>query len=147
IFDGSGFRQLQPKVFRFQVAYNAADPQNSERGDQLQLARDMIDAAHRAGVQSIMVTFGHKLHEDGPGFTRPSASDWARGVFPFIDAFDADVDMWGVANEPNHDWLKGADSGGPCLLAQYYATLRQALTSRGSSDRLVSPEWHDEYDD
>jgi cysteine-rich repeat protein len=142
ILDGSGFRQLQTKIFRFQVAYNAADPllDSHDRQLELQRATDKIAAARRAGVQSIMVTFGHKLHEDGPTFTQPDPSTWARGVYAFIDAFDADVDMWGVANEPNHKWLKNA----PCLLAQYSQVLHQALASRGGVDHLVSPEWLDD---
>lgn len=143
----SAFVDLKPKVFRFQVAYNAVDPQlpADVRQQQILRASQKIAAARAAGVQSIMVTFGHELADSAP-FTRPSSSTWARGVYAFIDAFDAEVDMWGVANEPNHDWLAGADSGGPCLLAQYYHVLEQALEARGSVDLLVSPEWHDDYD-
>src|SRR2546425_812406 len=85
----------------------------------------------------LSVTIGQGAGQSNP----PSPADWQTPVRWFLDRFDGDVDIWGVANEPNTGWLAGAHSGNPCLLAGYYAALHAELASRGGVDLLVSPEW------
>jgi cysteine-rich repeat protein len=136
VLSGGGFRRLETKVFRFQVPYNAG-----YFAAHMDRAAGKIAEARAAGVPSIMVTFGQGAGQSNP----PGPADWRTAVRWFLDRFDADVDAWGVANEPNTGWLAGAHSGNPCLLAGYYAALHAELASRGGADLLVSPEWQDEY--
>ncbi len=144
VLSGSGFRQLDIKVFRFQVPYDAADYPSL-----MAQAHEKIEAARNAGVQSIMVTFGHKDGEEEAPYTRPSQAQWYRTVSVFVDTFKDRVNMWGVANEPNagRGWLRGAHTDGPCLLARYYEVLYNLLAFYQWPGSLVSPEWQDDVDD
>lgn len=151
VLAGNGFLELETKVFRFQVPYNAVDRPKCDpsRPDEWERAQRKIEQARAAGVASILVTFTHKACEskETTGFYRPTVNEWGAKVAAFVRAFDAEVDMWGVANEPNkvNGWLPDPHSDA-CLLAGYYHQLYDELAGHGWADQLVSPEWHDDYD-
>lgn len=140
---GYGFAALGPSTFRFIVPYNAVqDPALMER------TAERIRLARTAGVREIVVSFGARGGDSGEtGFYRPSVDEWISFVRLFMDRFDAEVDVWGPANEPNAGvgWLAGAHSDGPRKLAGYYRALEAEVRIRGSNDKLLSPEFHDEY--
>lgn len=160
VFAGANFQRLHARVLRFQVPYDVALPGYAWIKQQ---ARDRIAAARAAGVQQVMITFRQKQGEWPPWGanqpTRPEPATWASLVESFVNEFDADVALWGVANEPNAGlgWLKldGRNQGDTdCLrhgdgaqkLAGYYRALEDILRRRGSSSKLVGPEWHDDVD-
>jgi hypothetical protein len=139
----STFRRLEPKVFRFQVPYDA-DSYPTE----IQRARDMIARARALGVQQIAVTFNPSVLDGRNGVytIRPTVQDWSRHVNAIVDQLTSGVDAWGTANEPNAGmgWLSGTGSNGAPRLAQFYLALKDKL--RGSGDRLISPEFADHLD-
>jgi len=141
---GYGFAALRPSTFRFIVPYNAVqDPALMER------TAERIGLARSAGVREVVVTFGARGGDSAEtGFYRPSADEWISLVRQFMDRFDPEVDVWGPANEPNAGvgWLGGAHSDGPRKLAGYYLALEAELRIRGGHDKLLSPEFHDQYD-
>jgi len=141
---GYRFAAVAPKTFRFIVPYNAVE-------DLVAISRtaERLARARAAGVEQIAVSFGAR-GGDSPelGFHRPSVSEWIGLVRQFIDRFDAEVDVWGPANEPNAGvgWLAGAHGDGPRKLAGYFRALESELELRGGHDLLMSPEFHDDYD-
>jgi hypothetical protein len=141
---GPLFAALEPETFRFIVPYNAVE-------DRALMARtaERIARARAAGVRDVVVSFGARGGDAREtGFHRPPVEEWIERVRSFMDAFDAEVDVWGPANEPNAGvgWLAGAHGDGPRLLAAYYRALEAEVERRGGDDRLLSPEFHDEYD-
>jgi hypothetical protein len=141
---GERFAALEPSTFRVLVPYDAVeDPALIER------TVERIDRARQAGAREVAVSFGHR-NGDSPesGFHRPSVEEWLAPVRRFIERFDPVVEVWGPANEPNAGvgWLAGAHGDGPRRLAGYYRALEAELWRRGGHDRLLSPEFHDEYD-
>ena len=102
-------------------------------------------------------------------FVRPDPVSWRALVRAFMDlpngrhpdgqpkSIDDDVTMWSPAYEPNSGvgWLSPypyfSDTDSGCngtecqaKLAGYFNQLKAELTSRQSSDKLVSPEFHDD---
>ena len=131
------FEALRPKTFRFIVNWNIAD----DPGLKLQaLAR--IQLARAAGVEEVALSFGTP-----PAYVDPYA--WAAKVFAFVDEFSPHVEWWSPANEPNHlasegtNWLRER----PDVAAAYSNLLAWYLAVFHSDDRLLSPDFHDDYDD
>jgi hypothetical protein len=141
---GERFAALESRTFRVLVPYDAVeDPALVER------TVERIDRARAAGVEEIVVSFGARDGDSAEtGFHRPTAHEWLTLVRRFIARFDAVVDVWAPANEPNAGvgWLAGAHGDGPRKLAAYYRALAAELRRRGGRDRLMSPEFHDQYD-
>jgi hypothetical protein len=162
---GDGFERLKPKAFRFTVPYDVVDvPAELER------AKAIITRAKEVGVTDVLVSFRQRHDQWRPeteclenpvkpcDFVRPARVEWRTYVRRFMDTangvaadgrpktIDDDVTMWSPANEPNAGtgWLKGDD--GRATLAGYFLELREELTSRGSTDQVVSPEFHDHVD-
>jgi hypothetical protein len=141
---GQRFAALGPRTFRLLVPYDAME-------DRALIERtvERIERARAAGVEEIVVSFGAR-RGDSPetGFHRPTADEWWALVRRFVARFDPVVDVWAPANEPNAGlgWLAGAHGEGPRKLASYYQILEAELRRRGGRDRLMSPEFHDQYD-
>ncbi len=138
-----GFADLEPKAFRFQMIWNAADlPWHMER------ARGLIARARAQGVEQIVVTFKKSVGGDvdpvyGP---RPTAAGYAERISEVVRQLGDDVDVWGPANEPNRGeaWLPGVT--GAQLLAGYYAELQAAVATWDPGAEITSPDFVDRTD-
>ena len=162
---GDGFERLRPKAFRFTVPYDAVDvPAETDR------ARAIINRVKEVGVSEILVSFRQRHDQWRPekeclenpagpcDFVRPTRAEWRTYVRRFMDVpngstadgrpktIDDDVTMWSPANEPNAGtgWLKGDDAR--AKLAGYFLELKEELAGRASTDKVVSPEFHDHVD-
>jgi hypothetical protein len=131
------FQALRPKTFRFIVNWNIAD----DPGLKAQaLAR--IQLARAAGVEEVAVSFGTP-----PAYVDPFT--WAAKVFAFVNEFSPHVEWWSPVNEPNHlpregtNWLRER----PDVAASYSNLLAWHLAAFHPDDRLLSPDFHDDYDD
>jgi hypothetical protein len=143
------FSTLDSKTFRMLLPWDVVD-----YPDQLSQASQRIQLAREAGVEEIVVSFGPASGwvEGGQALLgekyRPTPELWISKVRQFIDLHDADVGVWGPANEPNEGvgWLRDGD--GPAKLAGYYAALyRLVKVERAAQgDKLLSPEFHDHLD-
>lgn len=157
----SYFSQLQPKIFRLQVSYDAW---TSERATQLREGncnkalsyrdeiRTRIETARALGAQHILVTFAPKYSEwvetapnnCGPlvhGYTYPTASQYKQDVEKVVEALGSIVDSWSPANEPNAGvgWMPGTD--GATRLAAFSEELDKVLDEHGGE--MISPEFVD----
>jgi hypothetical protein len=140
---GDSFAQLQPKAFRLQMIWNAAElPWHMDR------ARAMIARARAQGVQQIVVTFKKSVGQDvDPVYgSQPSAEGYGLRTAEVVRQLAGDVDVWGPANEPNRGeaWLPGAS--GARLLAEYYASLRDTVAALDPSAEITSPDLVDRGD-
>jgi hypothetical protein len=138
-----GFANLGPKAFRFQMIWNAAD-----FSWHIDRARGLIARARAQGVQQIVVTFKKSVPPDvdpvyGP---QPTAEGYAAHVGEAVRLLADDVDVWGPANEPNRGetWLPGL--AGARLLAQYYASLDNAVNTWDPTAQITSPDFVDRTD-
>jgi hypothetical protein len=148
---------FRPKAFRFTVPYNAVEvPAEVDR------AKAIINRAKQRGVTEIFVSFRQKAGEFATGWTRPGPQSWRDLIRRFMNVpngtkpdgtpktIDNDVTMWSPAAQPNDGtgWLSYSPVAPSTvervrLLAGYYKELAAELASRGSADKLVSPEFHD----
>ncbi len=140
---GDRFAELEPKAFRFQMIWNAADlPWHMDR------ARAMIAHARAQGVEQIVVTFKKSVGPDvDPVYgSRPSAEGYALHTAEVVRQLAGEVDVWGPANEPNRGetWLPGVS--GAQLLAQYYASLQETVSTWDPSAKITSPDLVDRSD-
>lgn len=137
------FAALEPKAFRFQMIWNAADlPWHIER------ARGMIARARAQGVEQIIVTFKRSVGPDlDPVYgEKPTAEGYTEHVSEVVRLLADDVDVWGPANEPNRGemWLPGVS--GAQLLAGYYAGLQDAIATWDPTAEITSPDFVDRAD-
>jgi hypothetical protein len=137
------FAALEPKAFRFQMIWNAADlPWHIDR------ARGIIARARAQGVQQIVVTFKRSVSPDlDPVYgAKPTAEGYAEHVSEVVRLLADDVDVWGPANEPNRGemWLPGVS--GAQLLAGYYAGLQDAIATWDPTAEMTSPDFVDRAD-
>jgi hypothetical protein len=137
------FAALEPKAFRFQMIWNAADlPWHIDR------ARGMIARARAHGVEQIVVTFKKSVGPDlDPVYgAKPTAEGYADHVSEVVRLLADDVDVWGPANEPNRGemWLPGVS--GAQLLAGYYAGLQDAIATWDPTAEITSPDFVDRAD-
>ena len=137
------FAALEPKAFRFQMIWNAADlPWHIDR------ARGMIARARSHGVEQIVVTFKKSVTPDlDPVYGgKPTAEGYAEHVGEVVRLLADDVDVWGPANEPNRGemWLPGVS--GAQLLAGYYAGLQDAIATWDPTAEITSPDFVDRAD-
>jgi hypothetical protein len=137
------FAALEPKAFRFQMIWNAADlPWHIDR------ARGMIARARAHGVEQIVVTFKKSVTPDlDPVYgAKPTAAGYTEHVSEVVRLLADDVDVWGPANEPNRGemWLPGV--AGAQLLAGYYAGLQEAIATWDPTAELTSPDFVDRAD-
>jgi hypothetical protein len=140
---GDGFAALEPKAFRFQTIWNAADlPWHIDR------ARAMIARARAQGVQQIVVTFKKSVSPDlDPVYGgKPTAEGYAEHIGEVVRLLADDVDVWGPANEPNRGemWLPGVS--GAQLLAGYYAGLQDVVATWDPTAEITSPDFVDRAD-
>lgn len=138
-----GFADLQPKAFRFQMIWNAADlPWHMDR------ARALIARARAQGVEQIVVTFKKSVGQDvDPVYgSQPTAAGYADHVGEVVRLLADDVDVWGPANEPNRGetWLPGVP--GAQRLAEYYAELQEAVGTWDPTAEITSPDFVDRTD-
>jgi len=139
----SGFAELQPKAFRFQMIWNAVDlPWHMDR------ARAMIARARAQGVEQIVVTFKKSVGQDiDPVYgSQPTAAGYAEHVGEAVRQLAGDVDVWGPANEPNRGetWLPGVP--GAQRLAEYYAALQGVVATWDPTAEITSPDFVDRTD-
>lgn len=138
-----GFANLAPKAFRFQMIWNAAD-----FSWHIDRARGLIARARAQGVQQIVVTFKKSVPPDvDPVYgSQPTAEGYAAHVGEVVRLLANDVDVWGPANEPNRGetWLPGLP--GARLLAQYYASLDNAVNTWDPTAQITSPDFVDRTD-
>jgi hypothetical protein len=137
------FAALEPKAFRFQMIWNAADlPWHIDR------ARGLIARARAHGVEQIVVTFKRSVAPDlDPVYgAKPTAEGYAEHVSEVVRLLADDVDVWGPANEPNRGemWLPGVS--GAQLLAGYYAGLQDAIATWDPTAEITSPDFVDRSD-
>jgi hypothetical protein len=138
-----GFANLAPRAFRFQMIWNAADfTWHIDR------ARGLIARARAQGVEQIVVTFKKSVPPDvDPVYgSQPTAEGYAAHIGEVVRLLADDVDVWGPANEPNRGetWLPGLP--GARLLAQYYASLEQAVAMWDPTAEITSPDFVDRTD-
>jgi hypothetical protein len=138
-----GFADLQPKAFRFQMIWNAADlPWHMDR------ARGLIARARAQGIEEIVVTFKKSVGQDvDPVYgSQPTAAGYAEHVDELVRQLADDVDVWGPANEPNRGeaWLPGV--AGAQRLAEYYAALQDVVATRDPTAEITSPDFVDRTD-
>jgi hypothetical protein len=139
----TGFAALQPKAFRLQVIWNAADlPWHMDR------ARAMIARARAQGVEQIVVTFKRSVGQDvDPVYgMQPTAAGYAEHVGEVVRQLAGDVDVWGPANEPNRGeaWLPGI--AGAQRLAEYDTALEQIVATSDPTAETTSPDFVDRSD-
>lgn len=138
-----GFANLAPRAFRFQMIWNAAD-----FSWHMDRARGLIARARQQGVEQIVVTFKKSVPPDvDPVYgSQPTAEGYAAHVGEAVRLLADDVDVWGPANEPNRGetWLPGLP--GARLLAQYYASLEQAVATWDPTAEITSPDFVDRTD-
>lgn len=140
---GDGFAALEPKAFRFQMIWNAADlPWHIDR------ARAMIARAREQGVQQVVVTFKKSVGQDvDPVYgAQPTAEGYSEHVDEVVRLLADDVDVWGPANEPNRGetWLPGVP--GAQQLAGYYTALQDVIATRDPTAEITSPDFVDRAD-
>jgi hypothetical protein len=131
----ASFTLLRPTHFRFIVPWDLLD----DPGLQAQ-CRDRIALARAAGVTDVAISFG-------PPSVPVSAPAWLERVARFVDAFSPSVGWWSPANEPNHSssgWM--STPGGATTLAAYSNGLSALLAIAHPTDRLLSPDFNDDYD-
>jgi len=138
-----GFAALQPKAFRFQMIWNAADlPWHMDR------ARAIVARARAQGVEQIVVTFKKSVGPDvDPVYgSQPTAAGYAEHVGEIVRQLAGDVDVWGPANEPNRGetWLPGVP--GAQRLAEYYAALQGVVETWDPTAEITSPDFVDRTD-
>jgi Glycosyl hydrolase catalytic core len=130
----ASFTLLRPTHFRFIAPWDALD----DPGLQAQF-HDRIALARAAGVTEVAISFG-------PPSAPVSAPVWLERVSRFVAAFSPSVSWWSPANEPNHSssaWM--STPGGAATLAAYSTGLSALLAIAHPTDRLLSPDWHDDY--
>jgi Glycosyl hydrolase catalytic core len=129
----ASFVLLRPQHFRFIVPWDLLD----DPGIRAQHA-ERIALARAAGASEIAISIG-------PPSTEVSPAVWLDRVSRFVAAFSPSVRWWSPANEPNHSssgWMSGLH--GARVVAQYSAALSALLTLAHPTDRLLSPDFHDD---
>lgn len=147
---GEQFSGLRPQLFRLIVDWNVVD----DPGLKLQAA-ERIDRARAGGAREVIVAFGRPA-----AYVDPAA--WLAKVGAFIDEFTPYVDWWSPLNEPNHrsgdepNWMATTPHSGASTppygygvdaAARYSSALASFLAARHPDDGLLSPDFHDDYDD
>jgi Glycosyl hydrolase catalytic core len=141
------FQLLRPPHFRFIVPWDVLD----DPGIWAQ-CQDRIARARAAGATEIAISIGPPAAPTDP-------TVWIDRVSRFVAAFSPTVRWWSPANEPNHSssgWMSTME--GAAIVAQYSARLSALLnvlqySARHSApltvlhptDRLLSPDFHDDY--
>jgi hypothetical protein len=137
------FAALQPKAFRFQMIWNAAD-----LGWHMDRARAMITHARALGVEQVVVTFKKSVGQDvDPVYgSQPTPDGYAEHVSEVVRQLGPGVDVWGPANEPNRGeaWLPGVP--GAQLLAGYQAKLEEIVAEWDPTASTTSPDFVDRSD-
>jgi hypothetical protein len=143
------FAALRPRIFRVLVYWDMVDDPTLRAQVGARIAR-----ARAAGVKEVVVAFG------GPDRYLDPAT-WIAKVGSFVDEFSPYVDAWSPVNEPNinpggaPNWLSTTHANakpvqpygyGVDVLARYSDALAGYLALRHPDDRLLSPDFHDEYD-
>ena len=130
------FQLLRPEHFRFIVPWDVLD----DPGIHAQVA-DRIAWAQTGGAAEIAISFGPPVAEVSPAV-------WLDRVSRFVAAFSPGVTWWSPANEPNHSssgWM--SSTHGADVVAQYSAGLSALLAISYPTDKLLSPDFHDDYTD
>jgi Glycosyl hydrolase catalytic core len=130
----ASFVLLRPQHFRFIVPWDLLD----DPGMRAQVA-DRIGLARAAGATEIAISFGTPVAAVTPEV-------WLDRVARFVAAFSPSVSWWSPANEPNHPssgWISSA--AGAATLAAYSRSLSALLALAHPTDRLLSPDFHDDY--
>jgi hypothetical protein len=130
----TSFQQLRPKHFRFIVPWDLLD----DPGIRAQ-SQDRIGLALAAGATEVAISFG-------PPSAPVSPPAWLERVSSFVAAFSPSVRWWSPANEPNHPssgWISTPE--GATTLAAYSRSLSALLALTHPTDRLLSPDFHDDY--
>lgn len=128
------FQLLRPAHFRFIVAWDVLDDPGIRAQCQERIARALA-----AGATEIAISIG-------PPSASTDPATWIDRVSRFVAAFSPTVMWWSPANEPNHPssgWISSI--AGADVLAQYSAALSALLTVSHPTDRLLSPDFHDDY--
>jgi hypothetical protein len=129
--DNNFFDRLRPKVYRFQIYWDAG-----EVGNEVYVSKALtqIARARAAGVQTVLATF--KQH----GST-PTAASYEAKIRNVVDKLKNEVDVWGPANEPNdgENWLPGM--AGARLLAEYNAALARVVSQVDPTATRTSPDF------
>jgi Glycosyl hydrolase catalytic core len=130
----ASFALLRPQHFRFIVPWDVLD----DPGIRAQVA-DRIGLARAAGATEVAISFGTPVQPVSPEV-------WLDRVARFVTAFSPSVSWWSPANEPNHPssgWISSPE--GAATLAGYSRSLSALLTIAHPTDRLLSPDFHDDY--
>jgi Glycosyl hydrolase catalytic core len=130
----ASFQLLRPQHFRFIVPWDVLD----DPGIRAQVA-DRIGLAHAAGATEVAISFG-------PPSAPVDPVAWLDRVSRFVAAFSPSVSWWSPANEPNHTssgWM--STPAGAVTLAAYSRSLSALLAFAYPTDRLLSPDFHDDY--
>ncbi len=128
------FALLRPTHFRFIVPWDQLD----DPGIQAQ-CWDRIARALAAGATEIAISIG-------PPAAPTDWTIWLDRVSRFVGAFSPAVAWWSPVNEPNHSssgWMSTPE--GAAIAAQYSAGLSALLSLLHPTDRLLSPDFHDDY--
>lgn len=129
----ASFVLLRPQHFRFIVPWDLLD----DAGIRAQHA-ERIALARAAGATEIAISIGPPSAEVSPAV-------WLDRVSRWVAAFSPSVRWWSPANEPNHSssgWMSSAH--GARVVAQYSAALSALLMFAHPTDRLLSPDFHDD---
>ena len=130
----ASFQLLRPQHFRFIVPWDVLD----DPGIRGQVA-DRIGVARAAGAAEVAISLGPPSAPVDPAI-------WLDRVSRFVAAFSPSVSWWSPANEPNHPssgWM--STPAGAATLAAYSRSLSALLAFAHPTDRLLSPDFHDDY--
>ena len=130
------FQLLRPRHFRFIVPWDVLD----DPGIRAQVA-NRIALGQALGATEIAISFGPPAAEVTPAV-------WLDRVSRFVATFSPSVTWWSPANEPNHSasaWMSTTHGAG--VVAQYSAGLSALLAISYPTDKLLSPDFHDDYTD
>ncbi len=130
----ASFQLLRPQHFRFIVPWDVLD----DPGIRGQVA-DRIGVARAAGASEVAISLGPPSAPVDPAI-------WLDRVSRFVAAFSPSVSWWSPANEPNHPssgWM--STPAGAATLAAYSRSLSALLAFAHPTDRLLSPDFHDDY--
>ena len=125
---------LRPQHFRFIVPWDVLD----DPGIRAQVA-DRIGLARATGATEVAISFGTPVAPVSPDV-------WLDRVARYVATFSPSVSWWSPANEPNHPssgWMSSPE--GAATLAAYSRSLSALLTITHPTDRLLSPDFHDDY--
>ena len=128
------FVLLRPQHFRFIVPWDLLD----DPGIRAQVA-GRIGLARAAGATEVAISFG-------PPSAPVDPPAWLDRVSRFVAVFSPSVSWWSPANEPNHSssaWM--STPAGAATLAAYSRSLAALLAFAYPTDRLLSPDFHDDY--